>query len=175
VSRDLQENPLVRIHVRGGVVQDVECPDGVSYEVIDYDNGADEPCEDCGKPCGKNAQYHEHSFWTCGCVERNHDHEPRKVNTVHLEHYGVSDSEQIVRRKIKVVAACTNAGGEPDFAFGTVECGEDEYNLGKHYDAVKDVLVENGYEGPFVMFDEDECPSWLLERFVWQSATCVSI
>jgi len=38
MSRDLQENALVVIYVRGGVVQDVECPEGVSYEVIDYDN-----------------------------------------------------------------------------------------------------------------------------------------
>ena len=73
MSMDLQELPVVRIYVRGGVVQDVECSDGIHYEVTDYDNGADEPCDDCGQPCGKNAQYHEHSFWTCGCIDRDDD------------------------------------------------------------------------------------------------------
>ena len=38
MSRDLQENPTVFIYVRGGVVQDVDCPEGVSYRVVDYDN-----------------------------------------------------------------------------------------------------------------------------------------
>ena len=73
MSMDLQELPVVRIHVRGGVVQDVECPDGIRYEVIDYDNGAEEPCEDCGEPCGKNAEYHDHGFWTCGCTDHSGD------------------------------------------------------------------------------------------------------
>ena len=75
---------------------------------------------------------------------------------------------------IKCVAACTNAGGEPDFGFVKVECSEEEYNLGKHYDAARDFLIENGYEGPFVIFDEEECPAWLLERFVWETASVVS-
>jgi hypothetical protein len=34
--------PTVIISVYGGVVQDVECPAGIDYEVKDYDN-----CREC--------------------------------------------------------------------------------------------------------------------------------
>ena len=38
MSKDLQDDPIVFIYVKGSVVQDVDCPDGVSYRVVDYDN-----------------------------------------------------------------------------------------------------------------------------------------
>jgi hypothetical protein len=153
MSMDVQELPVVHIYVGGGVVQDVECPDGVAYEVIDYDNGAEELCEDCGQLFGKNAQYHEHSFWTCGCTDHDDDDRgPPLVTGRELIFRGTLadanyDTLPPMRRTIKVVAACTNAGGEPDFTFVKVECSEAEYNLGEHYDAARDAFVENGYEG----------------------------
>jgi hypothetical protein len=41
----------------------------VNKGIIDPD-GANQLCEDCGRPCGEGARFHDHSFWTCGCVER---------------------------------------------------------------------------------------------------------
>jgi len=75
--------------------------------------------------------------------------------------------------KIKCVLACHNASGEPDFYFCIVQCSETEYQLGQHYDVAESFAKEQGYEGPFVLFDEHESPDWLLERFVWESASVV--
>lgn len=75
---------------------------------------------------------------------------------------------------IKCVVACHNASGSPDFYFCIVNCTEPEYELGVHYDIAESSANEQGYDGPFVVFDEKECPDWLLERFVWASASTVT-
>lgn len=74
---------------------------------------------------------------------------------------------------IKCVVACHNASGSPDFYFCIVNCMEPEYDLGVHYDVAESSAKEQGYEGPFVVFDEKECPDWLLERFIWESASVI--
>ena len=60
----------------------------VTYPADDDGSGADEPCEDCGEPCGPNAQYHDHSFWTCGCTDRpepDDDDESNRMDPLHLD------------------------------------------------------------------------------------------
>jgi len=79
-------------------------------------------------------------------------------------------------RQIKVVMACSaNAGGEPDFFFVKVQVTHDDYSNGLHYEGAKVYAEDQGYEGPCVFFDENEAPAWLLERFVWESASLVDI
>ena len=66
------------------------------------------------------------------------------------------------RRRITVVAACHNASGCPDFALTVVEATQAEIDNGDHYDKARDQLLDNDYEPPFVFFDEDEMPAFLL-------------
>ena len=65
---------------------------------------------------------------------------------------------------IVVVAACHCCGGEPTFVVTVVRASEDEIADGDHYDRAEERLQADAYEGPYVFFDEDECPQWLLEQ-----------
>jgi hypothetical protein len=64
---------------------------------------------------------------------------------------------------IVVVAACHCAGGEPTFSVNVVKATEDEISNGEHYDRARERLQADAYEEPYVLFDEDECPEWLLK------------
>lgn len=75
---------------------------------------------------------------------------------------------------IKCVVACHNASGSPDFYFCIVSCLKNEYELGEHYDIAAQSALAEGYDEPFVIFDEHEAPDWLLSRFVWASASTVT-
>ena len=66
------------------------------------------------------------------------------------------------KRKLAVVTACVRADGTPDFALTEVEVTPEEYADGVHYDLVEELLCEDGYEKPFVHFDEFEAPGFLL-------------
>ncbi len=74
---------------------------------------------------------------------------------------------------IKTVTAVTNANGEPDFTFCIVECSQEDYDYGIHYEIAKDQAYIDGYEGETVVFDEKDGPSFLFDHFVWESATTV--
>jgi hypothetical protein len=74
---------------------------------------------------------------------------------------------------VKCVVAAHNAAGEPDFYFCKVRCTDPDYNDGGHYEEAINAATAEGYEGPFVVFDENDGPAWLFERFVWSSATVV--
>jgi hypothetical protein len=56
----------------------------------------------------------------------------------------------------KVMIACTNANGESDMFVCAVEVSDSEYQNGVHYDLAKVVAEENGYEAPYVCFDQHE-------------------
>lgn len=71
----------------------------------------------------------------------------------------------------KMVVAATNAGGEPDLYFCKVDCAEQDYQLGWHYEAAKNAAKDNGYEGEMVAFDENDPPKPLFNLFNWDSAT----
>jgi hypothetical protein len=72
---------------------------------------------------------------------------------------------------VKCVVACRNAEGCSDFYFCKVVCKQENYDVGDHYEKAEDMASEDGYEGPYVVFDENDGPNWLFDRFVWKSAS----
>lgn len=72
---------------------------------------------------------------------------------------------------IKCVVACTNANGGPDLYFVKVKCKQSEYDEGEHYEMAKESAKLEGYEGPFVVFDEIDGPTALFDLFEWSSAS----
>jgi hypothetical protein len=66
------------------------------------------------------------------------------------------------KRAIVIVSACTSSDGTPEFALTTVRATCDQFNNGEHYELTEDKLVEQGYESPFVHFDEVDAPGFLL-------------
>lgn len=76
---------------------------------------------------------------------------------------------------VKCAVACFNASGEPDFYFCRVECEQDEYDVGAHYDAAEDDAAGEGYSGPMVSYDENDGPAFLFEHCVWDSTAVVSL
>lgn len=77
--------------------------------------------------------------------------------------------------QIKCVVACNNAAGNPDFYFCTVACTDEQYDAGEHCDVAEHAAREEGYEGPFVVYDEHDGPDWLFNYFVWASATALRV
>jgi hypothetical protein len=69
---------------------------------------------------------------------------------------------QGAKRPLIVVSACMRADGCPDFAVTQVAVTHEEAENGIHYYLVEAELLEAGYEEPFVHFDEDEAPAFLL-------------
>jgi len=55
--------------------------------------------------------------------------------------------------KVTIIAACTNASGEPDFTSVTVDVSKEQYENGEHYDLAGKKLLNNGFDEPFVLFD----------------------
>ena len=73
---------------------------------------------------------------------------------------------------IKCIVAGTNANGEPDLYFCIVNCTIDQGHNGNHYDTAKEMAEDNGYEGPFVAFDErDSAGHAMLDLFEWSTAS----
>ncbi len=66
------------------------------------------------------------------------------------------------KRPVTVVTACTRADGLPDFALTRVEVTGEAVDNGIHHYLAEADLLEAGFEGPFVHFDEDEAPPFLL-------------
>lgn len=67
------------------------------------------------------------------------------------------------QKKVDVVTACCDADGEPVLVINTVLADENEIALGDHYDRAARLLRNRGYQQPFVHFDEEDGPTWLLE------------
>lgn len=74
---------------------------------------------------------------------------------------------------VKCVVAGCNANGDKDLTFVVVNCSEEQYANGDHYNAAEDWARESGYEGPFVSFDENDPPR-IFDNFVWSSATIIN-
>lgn len=72
---------------------------------------------------------------------------------------------------IKCVVACRNAEGVSDFYFCRVECSQEQYDVGEHYERAEEMARSDGYEGPFVVYDENDGPDWLFKKFIWKSAS----
>jgi len=64
-------------------------------------------------------------------------------------------------RKVKIVAACHDASGIPDFAMVEVEVDEEDMTVGRHYDEALNELYDMDYIDPIVLFDADDAPKFL--------------
>lgn len=71
---------------------------------------------------------------------------------------------------LKMIVAGTDAMGTPDMFFCKLKTTEEEVEEGLHYERAKVIAKDNGYGGPFVVWDEDDAPQVLLNLFVWESA-----
>ena len=58
--------------------------------------------------------------------------------------------------------ACLNAGSIPDFAITQVEVTHEEHANGVHCDRVEELLLEEGYEEPFLHYDDFDAPAFLV-------------
>jgi hypothetical protein len=63
---------------------------------------------------------------------------------------------------VTLVSACMRADGTPGFALTLVEVTQEEHENGVHYYLAEAELLQAGYEEPFVHFDENEAPPFLL-------------
>ena len=65
--------------------------------------------------------------------------------------------------KIRIITACHDASGCPDFAWTVVDVSKSEIDNGDHYETAETELKDRGYEGPFVHFDQDDAKKvpWL--------------
>lgn len=59
-------------------------------------------------------------------------------------------------RNISIAVACVNASGMADLPVFQVQCTEQEYDLGVHYEKAEAMAEAAGYEGPFICFDPAE-------------------
>lgn len=59
-------------------------------------------------------------------------------------------------RTEKVVVACRNASGEPDFFTTEVTVTPYEHRCGVHYDLAEESAAEEDYESPFICYDEQD-------------------
>lgn len=77
---------------------------------------------------------------------------------------------------IKCILAGMNCSGEPDLFFANIVCSKKQYECGEHYDAIKEIAGEEGYEEPCVTFDEnDAAGKALLPLFKWITASTYKI
>jgi hypothetical protein len=76
---------------------------------------------------------------------------------------------------VRCMVAAINASGDADFYFVKVDCSEDQFNLGKHYDAAENKAIKEDYE-PKLTFDEFESAGTIIvDHFEWDSATIIMI
>jgi hypothetical protein len=66
------------------------------------------------------------------------------------------------KRTILVITACMTPQGLPDFALSTVEVTPDEFDNGAHYALAELLLGARGYEEPYVHFEQQEAPPFLV-------------
>ena len=57
---------------------------------------------------------------------------------------------------MRIIAACKNPQGEPDFAAVDVEVTKQEHELGIHYKKARELFLQDGLEDPMVLFDAED-------------------
>lgn len=79
--------------------------------------------------------------------------------------------------QVKCAVAGIDANGCADIWFVIVECTEEQRDLGDHLSAAEESADENGYEGPFVVFDEDDpiMRYALMSVFEWSTSSIKDI
>jgi hypothetical protein len=65
---------------------------------------------------------------------------------------------------IKCVVTCRDANGTPTFFPCVVDCGQEEYDNGEHYECARAMAEDHRYEDPGLVFDENDGPAWLFEK-----------
>lgn len=72
------------------------------------------------------------------------------------------------KRTVRCVIACVNASGCGEFVPLKVTCSEEDYDLGRHYEAAYAWAENQSYESPIIVIDEVEMqPSTVLSAFDW--------
>ena len=67
--------------------------------------------------------------------------------------------------EIRCAVACHGKDG-PVVHWVLVLCNREQYDNADHYDAAQDHAVEGwDYNGPFVVFDENDGPAWLFANY----------
>ena len=59
-----------------------------------------------------------------------------------------------MEKTIKIAVACHNAGGEADFHFFKLKTLDSYIQDGCYEDRAKEISHDEGYDGPYVIFDE---------------------
>ncbi len=59
-------------------------------------------------------------------------------------------------KTLRIAVACRNASGMADMPIFTVTVTAEEYDLGIHYEKAEAMAEDEGYEKPFVCFDDAE-------------------
>lgn len=62
-------------------------------------------------------------------------------------------------KTVKVAVACTDSNGAPTIYIVTISVSQEQYALGEHCDLAEVAAAEDGYEGPFICFDDTEVHS----------------
>ncbi len=76
---------------------------------------------------------------------------------------------------VRCMVAAINPNGDADFYFVKVDCTEEQYDLGEHYDAAENQAIKEYYE-PKLTFDEFESAGKaIVEHFEWDTATTINI
>jgi len=66
------------------------------------------------------------------------------------------DDMPVVTIAENIVVACTGASGEPAMPIYKFNVTEEQIEIGEHYDIAISLAQNDGYEAPFVCFDNNE-------------------
>lgn len=75
---------------------------------------------------------------------------------------------------VKMVVAAQGYDG-PDLYFCKVQCSQEQYDNGYHYECAEEYAEKHGYSAPMVAFDENDPPKAMFSLFNWESATTYTI
>lgn len=69
----------------------------------------------------------------------------------------------------KMIVACMNSAGAPEFHTCAPLVTEEEIQAGEHYEAAKENARFNGYDEPMIAFDASD-PAWkqMADLVAWQ-------
>jgi hypothetical protein len=73
----------------------------------------------------------------------------------------MSKNQPHVDNPIRIIAACRNSDGGPDFAAVMVDCSPDAVRDGAHFELAAAKLEGLGYQEPYIFFDQSQAPKWL--------------
>lgn len=80
-----------------------------------------------------------------------------------------------MKNQYKCIVSCINSNGDSDLYFIVIECTEEQYNIGEHYDAAKAQCEEDGYEAYLAYDENDAAGNSMLPLFNWDSANILEI